>query len=70
MNRFNKWIRDLVKKWKLVINKDSELVSFIVVPNSQIELRSGLRIRDYMELCSPDSEIHYSKVLRGETTRE
>lgn len=40
-----------------------ELVSFVVVPNSQIELESGLRIRDYMEMCSPDSEMYYSKQL-------
>jgi len=40
-----------------------ELVSFVVIPNSQIELENGLRIRDYMELCSPDSEMYYSKQL-------
>lgn len=45
------------------IKESLELVSFIVTPNSQIELENGLRIRDYMELCSPDSEIHYSKYL-------
>jgi hypothetical protein len=38
-----------------------ELVSFVVVPNSQLELENGWRIRDYMELCSPDSEMYYSK---------
>jgi hypothetical protein len=59
----NIWIR--AGETQPVINKDSEFVSFIVVPNSQIELSSGLRIRDYMELCSPDSEIHYSKCLEG-----
>jgi len=58
-----------------VINTDSEfiekletpleLISFIVIPNSQIELENGLRIRDYMELCSPDSEIYYSKCLEN-----
>ena len=46
----------------------TELVSFIVIPNSQIELEDGLRIRDYMELCSPDSEIHYSKCLESKNT--
>jgi len=45
------------------IKEHTELVSFIVIPNSQIELEDGLRIRDYVELCSPDSEIHYSKCL-------
>lgn len=59
----NKWIRvgDKVNH----IKQDSEFVSFIVVPNSQIELEDGSRIRDYMELCSPDSEIHYSKRLES-----
>lgn len=57
----NKWERigDSIKHEKEV----KELVSFIVVPNSQIELEDGIRIRDYMELCSPDSEMYYSKRL-------
>lgn len=38
-----------------------ECMSLIVTPNSQIELENGLRIRDYMELCSPDAELYYSK---------
>lgn len=46
-----------------IIHKKLELVSFVVVPNSQIELENGTRVRDYMELCSPDAEIHYSKCL-------
>jgi hypothetical protein len=50
------------------IEEDTEFVSFIVVPNSQIELANGLRIRDYMELCSPDSEMHYSKCLELNST--
>lgn len=62
------WNPDL-NKWERfgekieILQKQIELVSFIVIPNSQIELEDGLRIRDYMELCSPDSEIHYSKCL-------
>ena len=50
-----------------IIDESRDLVSFVVVPNSQIELEDGTRIRDYMELCSPDSEIHYSNRLE-ETT--
>ncbi len=42
---------------------EKEVLSFIVVSNSQIELNSGLIIRDYMELCSPDSETYYSKCV-------
>jgi hypothetical protein len=39
-------------------------LSFIVTPNSQIELASGIHIRDYMELCSPDAEAPYAKALQ------
>jgi hypothetical protein len=48
------------------LEETMELISFIVIPNSQIELEDGLRIRDYAELCSPDSEMHYSKCLERE----
>jgi len=57
-----------INKWKRVGDKydiskgQKEMVSFIAVPNSQIELENVI-IRDYMELCSPDSEIHYTKQL-------
>jgi hypothetical protein len=58
----NKWKRfGEVIKFKV---KKMELVSFIVVPNSQIELENGIRIRDYMELCSPDSEMYYAQHLK------
>jgi hypothetical protein len=57
----NKWER-FGEKFD-IIQMRVQLISFIVLPNSQIELEDGLRIRDYMELCSPDSEIHYSKHL-------
>jgi len=62
----NKWER-FGEKFE-IIEMRTELVSFIVIPNSQIELEDGLRIRDYMELCSPDSEIHYSKCLESKNT--
>ena len=48
-----------------IIEEDKELVSFIVVPNSQIELENNLRIRDYMEMCSPDSEMCYTNLLES-----
>ena len=57
----NKWIR--IGEKLPIIREDKEFISFVVAPNSQIELANGLRIRDYMELCSPDSEIHYSRCL-------
>jgi hypothetical protein len=48
-----------------IIKGQKEMVSFIAVPNSQIELENVM-IRDYMELCSPDSEIHYTKQLESQ----
>jgi hypothetical protein len=59
----NKWER--VGEELDIIKEERELVSFIVVPNSQIEFENGIRIRDYMELCSPDSEMYYSKHLES-----
>ena len=50
-----------------VKKENKELVSFVVVPNSQLELENGTRVRDYMELCSPDSEMYYSKQLESHT---
>ncbi|NDA63083.1 MAG: hypothetical protein EBX50_13745 [Chitinophagia bacterium] len=50
---------------KAITLETRQLVSFIVVPNSQIELESGVRVRDYMELCSPDAETHYSEQLEA-----
>jgi hypothetical protein len=59
----HKWVR--VGEKESIVESNKELVSFIVTPNSQIELEDGTRIRDYMELCSPDSEMHYTKCLEG-----
>ena len=57
----NQWQR--VGETNEIFTESTELVSFIVIPNSQIELENGMRIRDYMELCSPDSEMYYSSIL-------
>jgi hypothetical protein len=66
-----KWIRagELHKPFTLRSSPSSPLVfsSFIVTPNSQIELESGLTVRDYMELCSPDTEAFYSRDLAAIT---
>lgn len=45
----------------------AEFISFVVVPNSQIELEDGTRVRDYMEVCSPDSEMYYAEHLESVT---
>jgi hypothetical protein len=51
-----------------ITDQKKELVSFVVVPNSQIELEDGLRIRDYMEVCSPDSKMHYTAIFDSKRT--
>ena len=43
--------------------------SFICTPNSQLELATDppIRIRDYLEVCSPDSEKAYKNALEQKT---
>jgi hypothetical protein len=60
-----KWIR--VGEIYPVIKDDIvEMESLIVEPNSLIEINGSKSqiIRDYMELCSPDSEMYYTKHLK------
>jgi hypothetical protein len=40
--------------------------SWVVVPHSQVELESGLRLRDYLEYCSPETEHIYREHLGAE----
>ena len=49
------------------VKQQKEFVSFVVVPNSQLELEDGTRVRDYMELCSPDAETYYTQYLEQMT---
>jgi P2-related tail formation protein len=58
----NKWIR-FGQVYEIIKTIPQNMVSFIVIPNSQIELENGIIIRDYMELCSPDSEKYYTNQL-------
>jgi hypothetical protein len=60
-NDVNRWYR--VGELYHIMNEKDIFISFIVTPNSQIELENNIRIRDYMELCSPDSETIYSKCI-------
>jgi hypothetical protein len=47
-----------------------EFVSFVAVPHSQIELEDGTRVRDYMEVCTPDAKEPYTPYIkRGKVTR-
>jgi hypothetical protein len=41
-----------------------ECISLIVTPNSQIELDNGIRVRDYLEICSPDTELYYTAHIK------
>jgi hypothetical protein len=43
---------------------DTEMISLVVTPTSQIELENGMYVRDYMELCSPDAEMHYTTHIK------
>jgi hypothetical protein len=63
----NKWTR--IGEHHTFIQKSYECISFIVVPNSQIELENNMIVRDYMELCSPDSEMYYSNCLELNNTQ-
>ena len=60
----DKWVR--IGEVHPFIKEKHELISFVVVPNSQIELEDGSIVRDYMELCSPDAEMHYSKHIESQ----
>jgi len=44
--------------------------SLFVVPNSQIELANGVRLRDCMELCSPVSEQFYAEKIQQENEKQ
>lgn len=39
--------------------------SFVVIPSAQIELESGERIRDYVEIHSPEAKDQYGVVLQS-----
>jgi hypothetical protein len=66
------WDQD-VNQWKRIgehrayRTHHAEFISFVVIPNSQIELEDGTRVRDYMEVCSPDSEMYYAEHLESIT---
>lgn len=47
------------------LDAPTPFVSFITVPNSQIELENGTHVRDYLELCSPDAEVLYANELHN-----
>lgn len=58
------WIR--VGTYSTVHKSDIPLVyvALFVTPSSVIELNDGTVVRDSIELCSPDAEIHYAEQLK------
>lgn len=45
------------------LSKDHIFYSFVVTPTAQIELESGHRIRDYIEVHSPETEHVYAQKI-------
>ena len=62
-----KFIRaiDIVGSKSINYNNPVIFRGFIVTPNSTIVTDSGLYLRDYIEVLSPDTEEAYSKCLRA-----
>jgi len=50
--------------------EQDEFVSFVAVPHSQLEWEDGTRVRDYMEVCSPDAKDAYTPLLQGAVLKE
>jgi hypothetical protein len=65
-----KWERQGDNSPIICLEKPTIYKAFLVTPNSQIELASGKYIRDYIEICSGDIEVHYSNDLRGLQTTQ
>ena len=59
----NAWIRAGQLYDVKILEQPKIFFSFVVTPTAQIELQSGLHIRDYMEIQSPDAEEVYAKKL-------
>jgi len=59
------WVRASTLHKVQQFSKPYTFVGLIVTPNSQIELKDNLFVRDYMELCSPDAETFYTKELNN-----
>ena len=59
------WIRAGTQRPCLHYKRPVVFIGIIALTGSQIELASGLRVRDYLELCSPDAEQFYSEHLEA-----
>jgi hypothetical protein len=63
----NMWFRAGDRFEVKIYDKPEAYYSMIVYHSSQIELENGMRIRDYMEIHSPDTEMYYSQQLKDLT---
>lgn len=63
--RKDRWIR--IGTVEPVVHSEQPLLyrGFVVLPHSQIEVHTGDRIRDYVEIASPDIEEFYQEEIRG-----
>ena len=59
----NKWIRANTKYSTHEYSQPVQFKSFVITPLASIELESGLTVRDYVEVHSPDAEAAYSKKI-------
>jgi len=60
----DRWIRIGTREPVIRLSDASVYIGFVVLPYSQIELHTGDRIRDYIEIASPDMEEFYQEELR------
>ena len=60
----SKWYRAGERFRPMVDSLDREYYSFIVSPSAIIELSTGVFVRDYFEVHSPDTEQFYEKAIR------
>jgi len=65
-----KWIRAGQLTEVTILEEAMVYYSFVVAPTATIQLASGLNIRDYVEILSPDTEAAYAQVLYEENTEE
>jgi len=61
----DKWTRAANMYPTLRYEKPVVFIGLIVTTSSQIELASGRRVRDYLELCSPDAETFYAEKMES-----
>jgi hypothetical protein len=65
-----KWIRAAYLAEVKILDVPVVYYSFVVAPTATIQLASGLTVRDYVEILSPDTESAYAQLLYEENTEE